>query len=224
MKALRNFVIATTLTTFLATSADADVITETTGVIAGTDITWQTPVNNGISFGPNGLVGSTGRVGSNGGFADIATITFSAPVDLTIGPHGSSQVGNFSNLDANNTFAANAGSWTFTPGEVNPIFPLGGSDDAPFFTTSGSSLITNRATGGNFPNSFAPPIASEDWGQFSINGITSITWAVTDGAFIEAFSFAATAAVDGDATGVPEPASAVLLGLGILGLVSRRRR
>ena len=64
------------------------------------------------------------------------------------------------------------------------------------------------------------PLANTDWGSASISGVTSVTYRSSRDNGNDAFNFSAVPAVPA----VPEPSSMVLLGAGVLGLLSRRRR
>ena len=213
MKLKQTMITLSCLGAIAASSANGAVLITTPNGTVATGVTWTTTAVSGINFTANGMDGDTGSVGNNDGFADSVTITFSSAVDLIISAHGSSPAANFSNVNGSNTFAADTGSWSYTAGSAANDLEPGGN---PIYVFSGSTLTTNLGATGNHNSGL--PVASEDWGQFAISGITEITWTLADGAFIEAFSFTV------DADPIPEPSSALLIGLGGLACMKRRRR
>lgn len=180
------------------------VIDSTSGTILGTSTTYTVTSTDDITIKNDGI---------NTAENNTITITFTAPVDLTIAPHLSNTTAVFSNTSPNNTFVGDTGSWSFTAGTLTSSLV---SDPSPWYVISGSTITTNKITDGGDHSSGAPR-ANEDWGSFTISGVQTFTWNALQDANNEAYRFLATAAV-------PEPSGSVLLGLGFLVLLARRNR
>ncbi len=180
--------------------------------------TTPTALENGITYtvtggGSNSTL-STIQKNSNDG----ETIVFDFQgglVDFTVGyAPGGTGTGNplvhSNHSTANNTFSADAGSWSFVPGAV--IIDGGTSG---WYTFTGSDVV---ATGvGVDPATGLAPSYTADWGSFTIQGVSSVTWTSVNNV-TERFVFDAVEST------IPEPSSIALLGLGGLALVVRRKR
>ena len=192
-----------TLTVALAasvSSVSAVTLTSSGGTIDGS-ISYT--VTNVTDVGSNGLQTSTND-------ANTAVFTFvGGPVDLTITNNDNDISVIFDDIiggpGATNTFAADAGQWTFDQGTATTSVPT-------FTNVDGTFTFNSIAAGFEGP--------SQDWGTLTISGITELTWTSSDDSNFESFSFAAVTA----GTAVPEPSSSALLGLGGLALLARRRR
>ena len=163
-----------------------------------------------ISAGNNYTVTNVTAQGTNGlgsavNSGNTAVFTFAQAVDLTITNNDNSSTVIFDHLRVgtvdSNTFTADSGAWTFTPGTSTTV---------PAFTNSGSTFAFGSLAAG-----FANP--TQDWGSLTISGITELTWITADESNFESFSFSAVDVI-------PEPTSAALLGLGGLALLGRRKR
>ena len=150
------------------------------------------------------------------GSGGTITLVFDAPVDLSF---FNSEINQGNNFDGqvggpSVTLGADddAGTWSYIPGDLDLSSVVGG-------------LGTNSTTIGNariFPAGpgvagSGAPISNADWGTFSIQGITTLTYSFSDDTNFEGFRIEAVSAV-------PEPSSLSVLGLvGLIGL-SRRKR
>ncbi len=165
--------------------------------------------SDGIGFTVTGDTDFTTNVGAirtadnNGG---SITFTFTDHVDLTITSLASGGPIVLDGNGANNSFAADQGTWSFTAGTVG---------NAGAIITGSTLTVDGRATGGTGnSNQIA---AADDWGSFEVVGAKSVVWTYNDDTNFEAFTF------DAVASAVPEPSSTALLGLGGLALLARRR-
>jgi len=178
------------------------IIDSTSGSIAGSSITYTVSSSNTITINSDGI-----RTDDD----NTVMFMFTDSVDLTIAPHLTNTSAVFSNQSPNNSFAGDAGSWSFISGAQTA-----GYNPNPWYGFSGSTLTTNRITSGGGHGSGAPN-ANENWGSFVISGVETLTWNIPDGSNREAFLFSV------DAT-VPEPSGSVLLSFGFLLLIARRKR
>jgi hypothetical protein len=219
MKKIAIFMGCSALVSMFST-ANATLITD-----PGTDLTLG---DTGITYTLSGdIVGSTGddlRFSTNAG--GTFTMTFSSAVDLTIYNSANQTSVNFDDDSGGNSavITATTGEWAYTAGyydltSATETAKLGESA----LSGLGTSVLTVSTTRGFYPVSDADIAtsgavnSSADWGEFTISGVTSITYVYSDATNYDSMRIDAV-------TAIPEPATIGLLGLGSVALVVFRRR
>lgn len=196
-------------------------------ILTGTDVALGD--GSGITYTVTGDLsnpsGNDLRFSTNTGGSFTITFTGGA-VNLSIFNSEVNQAVNFDGTVGNSAeVIANAGTWSYSAGDLDLTNSNGAGANAGVNVVGG--LGTNTFTIGN-ARKFADnngdnvagsgaPYSESDWGTFSINGVSSITYTYSDTTNFDGFRIDAVAAV-------PEPSSTALLGLSGLALILRRRR
>ena len=203
----------------VVTGWDATNTTFNAATIDGAGQTWKNFNNSGIdltiSYSGSGTlsVGSTyigDRLVGNGLSASTGNtykFKFSEPVILSFtNDHGN---GLTAGGNAEQTIlTADAGSWTYTTPWPSAVGSLG-TASLSTTTLTDDTLTFNAGSGSNPGSWFASNTVAAD--EFTWNHTTSGN---TNGAALERIGFEI----------VPEPSSSLLLGLGALGFLTRRKR
>lgn len=200
---MKTKLITVTAVVALGGAASAQTSLSTAGgtLAGGITYTYSPGVDSAVDNATAGDIGFTGP-GTNGGPSDFGSFTFSAPVIFFVeevsGVDAGGRPFGFTPSDSFFTFAGDAGAWSVT--ETNPT-------DVDFIIT-GSSLEGNANV---------PLFSSDDWGSATLTGTTVVELSGND-VGLDSYNLSAQAAP------IPEPSSAILLGLGAFGFLARRKR